>query len=179
MKSDKLKIVFSGSVGSGKTTAIESISDVDTFTTEEAATDDVKLMKQNTTVAMDYGQLHLSDGNRVHLYGTPGQKRFDYMWEILAEGALGVVVILNCTVEDCLDQLDLYLNAFKKMLSEGKLVIAVTHTDLLKGCSILEIKKHARKYAGNVPVFTVDARSRKEVSALVMALLFHIDSMLD
>ena len=179
MKYKKLKIVFAGGVGSGKTTAIQSISDVDTFTTEEAATDEVRLMKDTTTVALDYGQLHLPDGNKVHLYGTPGQKRFEFMWEILSDGAIGVIVIINSAAEDCLDQLTIYLDAFKHMMTNGNLVVAATHTDLWTGSTIATIKQRVREYNQAIPVFAVDARDPKEVSSLVMALLYHIDPMVD
>ena len=76
------KIVFAGPVGAGKTTAIKSLSDIEVVSTDASATDDVKLMKATTTVAMDYGLMRLDNGYQVRLYGTPGQKRFDFMWDI-------------------------------------------------------------------------------------------------
>lgn len=80
------KIIFTGPVGAGKTTAITSISDVPTLRTDEIASDMTKNRKSETTVAMDYGILNLGNGERVHLYGTPGQERFNFMWDILTEG---------------------------------------------------------------------------------------------
>ncbi len=78
---DTYKIIFAGPVGAGKTQAIRSLSDKEVVTTEELASDDVKMMKKTTTVAMDYGIMKLPTGEQVRLYGTPGQKRFDFMWE--------------------------------------------------------------------------------------------------
>ncbi len=83
------KIIFAGPVGAGKTTAIKSLSDIPVMTTDEDATDMTTNRKPQTTVAMDYGLLKLEGGERVHLYGTPGQERFDFMWDILTEGGLG------------------------------------------------------------------------------------------
>ena len=87
------KIIFAGPVGSGKTTSISSVSDILVVGTEAKATDEVAQRKDNTTVAMDYGVLNLENGSKVHLYGTPGQDRFNFMWEILSENAMGFVIL--------------------------------------------------------------------------------------
>ncbi|RKZ90665.1 MAG: GTP-binding protein, partial [Gammaproteobacteria bacterium] len=84
------KIIFTGPVGAGKTTAITSISDVPPVGTDASASDMTKKRKGSTTVAMDYGILKLDGGEQIHLYGTPGQERFDFMWEILTTGGLGL-----------------------------------------------------------------------------------------
>ena len=72
------KIIFTGPVGAGKTTAISSISDMPPLTTDEAASDMTRNRKSGTTVAMDYGVMNLQASERIHLYGTPGQERFDW-----------------------------------------------------------------------------------------------------
>src|SRR5262245_30126910 len=81
--SDELKIVFAGPMGAGKTTAICAISDVPPVSTEVRNTDQRVCAKEATTVALDFGQLRLEDGTVVMLYGTPGQERFSFMWDIL------------------------------------------------------------------------------------------------
>ena len=73
MDHQELKIVFTGPMGAGKTTAIRAISDAPPVSTEVANTDQAACAKEMTTVAMDYGQLLLDDGTSVRLYGTPGQ----------------------------------------------------------------------------------------------------------
>ena len=94
------KIVFAGSVGSGKTTAIQSLSDIEVVSTEANASDEVRKLKPTTTVAMDYGLMRLDNGDQVRLYGAPGQKRFDFMWDILTENALGLVLLVNAAAQD-------------------------------------------------------------------------------
>jgi hypothetical protein len=89
---EQLKLIVAGSVGAGKTTFIRSISEIDTVDTDVEASED--LGKEFTTVAMDYGLLHL-DGIPLHIYGTPGQDRFDFMWEVLCQGALGLVLLVR------------------------------------------------------------------------------------
>jgi uncharacterized protein len=86
-----LKLVISGPVGAGKTTFIQSLSETEVVDTDEVASEDIG--KARTTVALDFGTLSL-DGIPIHLFGTPGQDRFDFMWEILCEGALGLIVLV-------------------------------------------------------------------------------------
>ena len=86
------KILFTGSVGAGKTTAIGQISDVPPLVTDVRNTDR-SVDKPLTTVGLDYGEFALDTGDRVRLFGTPGQSRFDFMWQILARNALGLVIL--------------------------------------------------------------------------------------
>ena len=89
--SEPLKLVISGPVGAGKTTFVRSLSDIEVVETDEVASED--LGKEKTTVALDFGLL-FADGVPVYLYGTPGQERFDFMWEVLCEGALGLILLV-------------------------------------------------------------------------------------
>ncbi|MCG8122869.1 MAG: ATP/GTP-binding protein, partial [Candidatus Thiodiazotropha taylori] len=89
------KIIFTGPVGAGKTTAISVLSDIVPVTTDEMASDMTKDLKQQTTVAMDYGLMRINESERVHLYGTPGQERFNFMWEVLTQGGLGLVLLID------------------------------------------------------------------------------------
>src|SRR5690625_1475051 len=100
-------ILFTCPVGSGKTTAIHSLSDIGVVSTEASASDDVKSLKPTTTVAMDYGLMKLPNADQVRLYGTPGQKRFDFMWDILARDALGLVLMLKADAPNPVDDLRL------------------------------------------------------------------------
>lgn len=86
-----LKLIVAGPVAAGKTTFITNVSEEETVNTDVLASED--LGKAYTTVAMDYGILNLN-GVTLHVYGTPGQDRFDFMWEILCEGALGLILLV-------------------------------------------------------------------------------------
>lgn len=86
-----LKLVVSGPVGAGKTTFVQTLSETAVVATEAEATEDIG--KTLTTVAFDFGTLSL-DGQELHIYGTPGQDRFNFMWDVLCDGALGLVMLV-------------------------------------------------------------------------------------
>ncbi|MBE9030315.1 ATP/GTP-binding protein [filamentous cyanobacterium LEGE 11480] len=89
-----LKVVVAGPAGSGKSTLIRTISEIDVVDTDRHATDETSTLKENTTVAFDFGKLNLPNNVKLHLYGTPGQERFDFMWDMLIENAHGYIVLV-------------------------------------------------------------------------------------
>ncbi len=173
------KIIFTGPVGAGKTTAIAAISDVPPVCTNETASDMTRHRKEATTVAMDYGVMHLDGKERIHLYGTPGQERFDFMWEILTKGGLGLVLLLDNTRPDPFQDLRFFLNAFKGFLQDTKVVVGVTQMDRSAQPTIDEYHEQIREVDPKIPVFEVDARERRDVSILLEALLFSLDPGLE
>ena len=171
------KIVFTGPVGAGKTTAIAALSDTPPIRTDEAASDVTAMRKPTTTVALDYGILHLPGDQRVHLYGTPGQKRFDFMWDILTEGGIGLVLLLDgCRPEPHAD-MRFFLDAFSGFIGATGVAIGVTRLDLVDAPERVLQELHAQLRAAGLcaPLFTVDARDRRDVRTLVKALLFSLD----
>ncbi len=124
------KLVFAGPVGAGKTTAIQSLSEIDVVNTDVATSDEVRAFKKSTTVALDYGLMKLDDGTNVRLYGAPGQKRFDFMWDILTENALGLVLMLKGSAADPIADLRMYVGEFRDFIDMTALVVGITHTDI-------------------------------------------------
>ena len=92
-----VKMVVTGPFNSGKTAFIRSISEIEVVSTERKISLEVEKVKETTTVAMDFGRITVDDDLVLYLFGTPGQKRFDFMWEILSEGMLGFVVMVDST----------------------------------------------------------------------------------
>lgn len=169
------KVLFTGPVGAGKTTAIRTLSDSLPVMTDEIATDHTKQRKTNTTVAMDYGVLHLDHNEIVHLYGTPGQDRFDFMWEILRDGALGLLLLMDNARPDPLGDLHHFLDAYEPFIATTAVAIGITRTDV-------QAEPRRQAYVDVVasrglhcPVFTIDAREYDEVSLLLQSLLFCLD----
>ena len=173
------KIIFSGPVGAGKTTAISAISDIDPVTTDELASDMTREQKPGTTVAMDYGMIKLPEIERIHLYGTPGQQRFDFMWEILTQGGIGLVLLISNQRPDPFQDMHFFLDAFKKFISQSKVVIGVTQMDLNSKPMIEDYHLQLENSGVKIPVFEIDARMKKDVSLLVEALLYSLDPGLD
>lgn len=169
------KIIFSGPVGAGKTTAIGSISDIEPFKTEETAMDETADRKELTTVAMDYGMLKLDSGERIHLYGTPGQERFNFMWEILTDGGLGLILLADNKRPDPMADLQFFLEAFKDFIDETAVVIGITRMDMTPSPGIDDYHRWLHENELNIPVFEIDGREDKDIIMLVQALLFSLD----
>lgn len=169
------KIIFTGPVGAGKTTAISSISDIPVVKTEANASDDVVLRKTNTTVAMDYGVLNLAENAKVHLYGTPGQERFSFMWDILTVGGMGLVIMLDNDREDPLSDMAFFLDSFKDFIKKNAVVIGVSRMDLSPRPGLYTYHKKLQELGIQAPIFEVDARSRQDIKVVLMALLAVLD----
>lgn len=166
-----------GSVGSGKTCAIRSISDIGVVDTDAAATDETALLKSHTTVAMDVGVLHLSDNDKLRLCGAPGQDRFDFMWDILLMQCRGLVLFVNHSNPDPVGDLDHYLRALETRLSAQKMpmVVGITHVDKNPQVPLDRYRDLLRQRPCKFmdilpPVFQVDARERTQVRGLLAAL---------
>ncbi|MFO1414953.1 MAG: ATP/GTP-binding protein [Burkholderiales bacterium] len=169
------KIVFAGPVGAGKTTAIAALSDVPPVSTDEAATDMTTTRKPKTTVALDYGIMKLADGQRIHLYGTPGQERFDFMWDILVQGGIGLVLLIDASRNAPQQDMRFFLDAFRDFVARTGVAIGITRTDLAPAFAVEDLAPVLAELGMNPPVFTVDARSRADVQTLVKALLYSLD----
>lgn len=171
------KIIFSGTIGAGKSTAINALSDILPVSTEALATDEVAGIKKTTTVAMDYGVLNLPDGEKVMLYGTPGQERFSFMWEILSNGGIGLILLINNAQPEPLADLENYLSAFSNFIAGTAVTIGVTHMDRAPAPGLDAYRTRLAELGHTPPpaVFRVDARSREDVAMLVKALLFTLN----
>jgi len=124
-----VKLVVTEPVNAGKTTLIRSLGDVLVICTNEMATDKVGALKEHTTVAMDHGICYPAEGLALHLYGTPGQRRFDFMWEILAVGASAVLFLVDGSDEQSQQELKYIYNHFGERTDLPALV-AVTRQDI-------------------------------------------------
>ncbi|WP_394754529.1 ATP/GTP-binding protein [Crenothrix sp.] len=169
------KIIFTGPVGSGKTTAIAAISDMLPISTDVAASDMTKVRKATTTVALDYGQIQVEGGEKIHLYGTPGQERFDFMWDILKTGGIGLILLIDTTRPDPFKDMRFFLDSFRTFIDDTGVAIGVTQMDLDNRFSIADYCTQLKTLNLNPPVFSVDARVKKDVSLLVQSLMYSID----
>jgi len=169
------KILITGTMGAGKTTAIRAISDVAPIVTD-VANHDRSVDKERTTVGLDYGMLSLDNGDRIRLFGTPGQGRFDFLWEILARKALGLVILTDNSRPDPLADLTIFLDGFASSLATLPCVIGVgrldthPHTTLEQYADVLEARGLV------IPILGVDVRQRADVVLLIDTLLGQIEA---
>lgn len=168
----QIKIVFTGCVGAGKTTAIATISEIVPVRTEAKPSEaDVLNRKSSTTVAMDYGELTLEGDTKLYLYGTPGQRRFDFMCHILTKGALGLVILIDNSHQSPLEELDYYLNLNAEFLINKPAVIGVTHYDKVIQPSVDDYYNVLRERGDSWPIIHADARKPEDVALLLQTLL--------
>lgn len=123
-----VKMVVTGPFNSGKTSFIGAVSEIPVVRTERKITDLSRAVKGQTTVAMDFGRITIDNDLALYLFGTPGQKRFDFMWEILSEGMLGFVVLVDSARPETFREARRILDTFRGY-SPTPFVIAANKQD--------------------------------------------------
>lgn len=122
------KIAVTGNVGAGKTTFIRTISEIKVVDTDRRATDETASLKKNTTVAFDFGRITLSPEQLLYLYGTPGQSRFDFMWDIVINQAQAYVLLVAAHRPKDFRGARRILNFMNRRV-QIPMIIGLTHTD--------------------------------------------------
>ncbi|HRQ63549.1 MAG TPA: ATP/GTP-binding protein [Xanthomonadaceae bacterium] len=170
------KLVFIGEPGAGKTTCIGALSDIETVRTDVGCTDGLADRKETTTVALDYGELDLGGAGRLLLYGLPGQSRFRFMFDVVRDGLLGVVVLVDAASGDALRGLNETLDTYADELRQLPCVLCLNkHPDppleLRRAC-----QDAMRAHELVAPLLAVDARRREDcvrIFELLFTLLQH------
>ncbi len=166
------KILITGPMGAGKTTAIGTVSEIGVVSTDVKNSDIVQSQKATTTVAMDYGQITLDGGDQLRIYGTPGQERFDFMWKILSRGALGLIILLDNARPAPLLDLNKFLDGFGPLIAETGAVIGVSNKPSVPKSPSIEAYYEVMASRNMVlPLFEVDVRKKDDVLLLVDSLL--------
>ena len=172
-----VKIVVTGPFSAGKTTLIRTISEITVLSTEKDITDHTKSRKAETTVAMDFGRITIDRDLVLYLFGTPGQDRFDFMWEILGEGMLGYILLVDSSRPDSLEESVGILAAFRKM-ARVPFVVALNRSAGIDQSDETKVRT-ALELGDEVPVVPCDATDRESVKAVLLALLYSVVDQLD
>ncbi|HUQ59308.1 ATP/GTP-binding protein [Lentzea sp.] len=170
-----VKIVIAGGFGTGKTTMVASVSEIAPLRTEELLTeagvhvDDLAGIegKDTTTVALDFGRITINTKVVLYLFGTPGQNRFWFMWDELATGAIGAVVLVDTR------RLDSSFPSIDFFEHRGiPFIVAVNCFDGAQLYTVDEVR-HALDLDEQIPVMLCDARDRESSKAVLVGLIQH------
>lgn len=172
-----VKIVVTGPFNSGKTEFIRSVSEIDVVSTERKITAEEEKIKETTTVAMDFGRITVDEDLVLYLFGTPGQKRFDFMWEILSEGMLGFIVLVDSTRPETFREARSILETFRAY-APTPYVVAANKQDK-DGAWEMNDMKLALRLDPNVKFLSCVATSKDKVKTVLLELLYSILAEMD
>ncbi len=167
-----VKMVITGPFSAGKTEFIRSISEIDVISTERKISSEAERVKDETTVAMDFGRITVDDDLVLYLFGTPGQRRFDFMWEILSEGMLGFIVLIDSVRPETFREAKHILEIFRSY-APTPYVVAANKQDLPDAWSSEDLRI-ALKIDSNIKVLPCVATDKEQVKNVLLELLYSI-----
>ena len=174
MPMQTVKMVITGPFSSGKTQFIQSVSEIDVVSTDKKISEDSAeaAEKADTTVAMDFGRITVDDDLVLYLFGTPGQRRFDFMWEILAEGMLGFVVMVDSAKPETFREAKSILETFRAY-APTPYVVAANKQDHPDAWAPEDLRI-ALRIEENVKLLPCVAKDKESVKTVLLELLYSI-----
>lgn len=169
-----MRLVVTGTMGAGKSTFIRSVSEIEVVDTDRKATDETALLKHKTTVAFDFGRLQFGPDTALHLYGTPGQTRFDFMWDILIRKAHAYILLVAAHRPGEF-RYARRIATFMNQRAQIPMIIGITHSDCPGAWSEDNIAL-ALGYVeekSKPTIVTVNATQSASVAEAVIALVQH------
>jgi small GTP-binding protein len=167
-----VKMVVTGPFNSGKTAFICSVSEIDVVSTERKISSEVERVKETTTVAMDFGRITVDNELVLYLFGTPGQKRFNFMWEILSEGMLGFIVMVDSARPETFREARGILQTFRAY-APTPYVVAANKQDHEDAWDVDDLRI-ALKLDTKVKMLPCVATDKNTVKQVILELLYSI-----
>jgi hypothetical protein len=168
-----VKMVVTGPFNAGKTEFIRSVSEIDVVSTERKISSvSERVVKESTTVAMDFGRITVDDDLVLYLFGTPGQKRFDFMWEILSEGMLGFIVMVDSTRPETFREARSILETFHAY-APTPYIVAANKQDKEDAWEV-EDMRNALRLDPHIKLLPCTATNRESVKNTLLELLYSI-----
>ncbi len=169
------KIVIAGTPGAGKTTLIRSVSEIQTVDTDRKATDKTRLLKQNTTVGMDFGKMKICQDLVLHLYGTPGQSRFNFMWEVLIQRADAYMLLVAANRPEEFKEVRQIIS-FMNRLVTVPMIVGLTHMDCRDALNPMQVAAGiGYRDKDTRPSFvSLNANSPESIKKALIVLLKHL-----
>ncbi len=177
MQTQTVKMVITGPFNSGKTQFVQSISEIDVVSTERSISSEEERVKDQTTVAMDFGRITVDDDLVLYLFGTPGQRRFDFMWEILSQGMLGFVVLVDSSRPETFREAKSILETFRAF-APTPYVVAANKQDLPDAWDLDDLRV-ALRLDDHVKLLKCVAPDRESVKTVLLELLYSILEEMD
>jgi len=171
------KMVITGPFAAGKTEFIGAVSEIDVVSTERKISSDAERIKETTTVAMDFGRITVGNDLVLYLFGTPGQRRFDFMWDILSQGMLGFVIMVDSTKPETFREAKRILETFEGY-SATPYVVAANKQDLADAWEPEDLRIILR-LRPEVKILPCVARDKESVKNVLLELLYSILAELD
>ena len=167
-----VKMVVTGPFNAGKTEFIQSVSEINVVSTERKISSEAERVKSTTTVAMDFGRITVDQDLVLYLFGTPGQKRFDFMWEILSEGMLGFIVMVDSNRPETFREARSILETFRAY-APTPYVVAANKQDLPDAWELEDIRL-ALRLSPEVKLLPCVATKKETVKSVLLELLYSI-----
>src|SRR5512133_611536 len=172
-----VKMVVTGPFSAGKTEFIRAVSEIDVVSTERKISSEAEKIKSTTTVAMDFGRITVDDDLVLYLFGTPGQRRFDFMWEILAEGMLGFVVMVDSAKPETFREAKSILETFRAY-APTPYIVAANKQDLDDAWPADDLRI-ALRIEDHVKLLPCVAKDKESVKNVLLELLYAILEEMD
>jgi uncharacterized protein len=167
-----VKVVVTGPFAAGKTTLIRTISEITVLSTERGITDSTRKRKAETTVAMDFGRITIDRDLVLYLFGTPGQDRFDFMWEILGEGMIGYLLLVDVDRGESVQEAAAILEAFRTM-ARVPYVVGLNRAGA-DDHLLVESVRSRLEIPSDVAILPCDATDKDSVKNVLLALLYAV-----